>query len=118
MKHVSRIVFSVVAPLVFLGCAGPISAQAIVCTASAVPPLIRAEGLAERIGDIMITCSGVPNSTLTGNFTVALATNISNRISSGNTLSGIVLTVNSGAGPQAVVTAPLLLNRNTLVLHH
>src|SRR5258708_1236739 len=117
MKHVSRIAFSRVAPLLFLYCSPLASAHATVGTARAVPPPIRAAGLAERIGDIMISCSGVPNTTLTGNFTVALATNISNRISSGNALSGIVFTVNSGAGPQAVVTAPLLLNRNTLVFN-
>ena len=103
--------------LCLLSIAGSVSAQSNFCVTSAVPPIVRAEGLAERIGDILYTCSGVPNKMLTANFTVALNTNISNRIAAGSTLSGIVFTVDSGSGPQPVPVQPLLVSQNTLVFN-
>jgi len=87
------------------------------CVASAVPPLVRAEGLAERVGDLVYHCTGVPNTSFSGNFTVALNTAISNRISTGSTLTGILFTIDSGSGPQPVLVAPQLANINTLVFN-
>ena len=110
MQRLSSILFS-------LAVAGSLSAQSNFCVTSAVPPIIRAEGLAERIGDILYTCSGIPNKMLTANFTVALNTNISNRIAAGSTLSGIVFTADSGAGPQPVLAQPLLVSQNTLAFN-
>jgi uncharacterized protein (TIGR03437 family) len=50
------------------------------------------------------------------NISIALNANITNRISSsGTTLTGTVFTIDSGAGPQPVLTQPLLLNQITLV---
>ncbi len=111
MKHLC-----VLACLVTLA-PGLASAQSTIstCVASAVPPLLRSEGLAERIGDLVYHCTGVANTTLTGNFSVQLNTSITNRISSGTTLTGIIFTTDSGSGPQPVTVQPLLVNRNTLV---
>src|SRR5712691_5969376 len=82
-------------------------AQPTVCVTSAVPSIVRVEGLTERIGDILYTCTGVPNTTLTLNFVIALNTNITNRISSGNTLTGIVFTTDNGSGPQPILVRPV-----------
>lgn len=82
-----------------------------------MPPIVRSEGLTERIGDILYTCGGVPNTTFTGNFTIALNTAITNRISAGNTLTGIVFTVDSGSGPQPIMVQPVLSLPNTLVFN-
>ena len=53
--------------------AGVVSAQATSCTTSAPPAILRSEGIAERIGDIQIFCTGAPNATLTGNFTFSFS---------------------------------------------
>jgi uncharacterized protein (TIGR03437 family) len=111
---------SVPRSVVFLtlsGWAGVLSAQPITCGTSAVPPLLHAEGLAERIGDIQIECTGSPNAVLTLNFAVLTNTSISNRLSTGNTLTGIVFTENSGTGPQAVAVQPILINSSTLAFN-
>ena len=64
------------------------------CVASANPPLVRAEGLAERTGDVVYSCSGGPaNSTLTGNLVLFLSVNITNRLLPDGT-ADVVLTVN------------------------
>jgi uncharacterized protein (TIGR03437 family) len=76
---------------------------------------VRAEGIAERVGDIRMACTGAPNGTLTGNFTFILSATVTNRLSSGNTLTGMVFTVDSGSGPQPVLVQPLLVNQNSLV---
>lgn len=87
------------------------------CVASAVPPVVRSEGLAERLGDLVYHCTGVPNQTFTGNFSVTLNTAITNRISTGTILTGIVFTIDNGTGPQPVLVQPLLVNRNLLVFN-
>lgn len=92
-------------------------AQTTFCTTSAVPPIVRAEGLAERIGDIKLLCNGAPNGSLTGNFTIIVSATITNRLSANNTLTGIAFTVDSGAGPQPVLPQPILVNQNSLVFN-
>jgi uncharacterized protein (TIGR03437 family) len=99
--------------LLLLG-AGSIAAQSIVCATSALPPLVRAEGLTERIGDILLTCTGTPGNTVNANITIGLNTGVTNRISSASTLTGIVFTIDSGAGPQPVLTQPLLFAQTAL----
>ena len=62
----------------------------LVCTATvAVPPQLRAEGLTELIGDIVITCTGGTATTAgtaipTANITVSLGTNVTSRILGNN----------------------------------
>jgi len=94
---------------------GLVFAQNPFCTTSAVPPIVRAEGFTERVGDIRMSCTGAPNATLTGNFTFILSATVTNRLSNGNTLTGIVFTVDSGSGPQPVLVQPLMVNPNSLV---
>jgi len=94
---------------------GVIAAQPNVCSTTAAPVILRAEGLTERIGDILYTCTGAPGAQLTVNLSVQLNTGITNRLSSGNTVTGPVLTVNSGSGPQAVTVQPILLTQNNLI---
>jgi len=64
------------------GGSGPLT-----CTASvAVPPALRAEGMTELIGDIVLTCtggaavSGTSNPIPTANITVSLGTNVTSRL--------------------------------------
>jgi uncharacterized protein (TIGR03437 family) len=103
-------------PLILFS-SGFVFAQTTFCTTSAVPPIVRAEGYAERVGDIRMSCTGAPNGTLTGNFTFILTATITNRLSNGNTLTGIVFTVDSGSGPQPVLVQPTMVNPNSLVFN-
>jgi uncharacterized protein (TIGR03437 family) len=95
--------------------AGIAAAQPNVCSTTAAPLILRAEGLTERIGDILYTCTGAPGAALTVNLSVQLNTGITNRLSSGNTVTGPVLTVNNGSGPQAVTVQPILQSQNNLI---
>ena len=54
----------------------------LTCIANAgVPPLVRAEGLTELVGDIVLTCTGGnPNSPFLANFQLFLNTNITSRL--------------------------------------
>ena len=94
---------------------GVVAAQPNVCSTTSAPLILRAEGLTERIGDILYTCSGPASSQLTVNLSVQLNTGITNRLSSGNTVTGPVLTVDNGSGPQAVTVQPTLLTQNNLI---
>jgi uncharacterized protein (TIGR03437 family) len=66
---------------------------------SGVPLPVRAEGLTERMGDIVLQCSGSnPGAVLTGNFTIFLPVNVTNRVDSNNQTSDAVLSVDYGSG--------------------
>jgi uncharacterized protein (TIGR03437 family) len=103
--------------LVFASALSLYAQPAAICVTSAVPPVVRAEGFTERVGDIVFSCTGTPNAMFTGNFSVGLNVNVTNHISTGTTLTGIVFTVNSGSGPQAVTSQPLLTGLNSLVFN-
>jgi len=94
---------------------GALAAQPTVCSTTSAPLILRAEGLTERIGDILYTCTGPAGSQLTVNLSVQLNTGITNRLSSGNTVTGPALTVDNGSGPQAVTVQPALLTQNNLI---
>jgi len=101
--------------LLILGSIGLAAAQPAICSTSATDTLVRAEGLTERIGDIIYSCTGTPGSAFTVDLSVQLNTAITNRISTGNIVTGTILTVDSGSGPQAVLVQPVLLPSTTLV---
>ncbi|HEX5432548.1 MAG TPA: IPT/TIG domain-containing protein [Bryobacteraceae bacterium] len=114
MKHASRLFLLCFAAF---GSAGLLPAQILFCATSATPSLVRAEGITERIGDLLFNCTGPANAAVTANFTVALNTNVTNRISSGNTLTGIVFTIDNGSGPQPVLPRPELDAQNILTFN-
>ncbi len=90
----------------------------LACTATvAVPPQLRAEGITDLIGDIVITCTGGSGLTAgtaipTANITVSLATNVTSRIiqSTGNVSEAMLLIDEPGSGlgaPAGAGTGPL-----------
>lgn len=103
--------------VLFLVGAGSLLAQPNVCVVSATPPIVRAEGLTERVGDILLACTGTPGNTVNANITVGLNANLTNRLSSGTTgttVVGVVFTIDNGAGPQPVVVQPLQYSQSAL----
>ena len=48
----------------------------ITCNSVAVPPIVRAEGIAELVGDIILTCTNVPPA-VGGTSTTHLVTDVS-----------------------------------------
>jgi uncharacterized protein (TIGR03437 family) len=76
------------------------------CQATANPPLVRAEGITERTGDINLTCfNGQPNATIIGNLNIFLNVAITNRILTDNTADAILL-IDSGNGFQQTTIPP------------
>src|ERR1700682_1259008 len=86
----------------------------VVGVTSGEPLIISSEGLADRVGEIVYDCSGQPGTPVTANLTISLNVNITNRLSTGNTLTGIVFTIDTGAGPQAVPVQPVLVSPGLL----
>ncbi len=65
----------------------PADLGVITCNSVAVPPIVRAEGIAELVGDIVITCTntppaagGSPVSHLVTNISVSLNVNVNNNL--------------------------------------
>src|SRR6266478_2539235 len=103
---------------IFMACSvfGLLKAQSVLtCQTAAVPPIVASEGITERIGDIVMNCTGgTPGVRVTGNFSVFLNVNITNRVS-GNTVTDVIFTVDNGSGPQPVNTPGTLVATNQLV---
>jgi hypothetical protein len=99
------------------------SAGPFQCSASvAVPPVLRAEGLTEMVGDIVLTCQGgtvvAPGTnnlnTNTANVTVSFGTNVTSRLltfsplnplTSANTSEALLLIDEPGSGLPTPSTA-------------
>lgn len=86
--------------------------QAVTCQANAgVPPLVRAEGYSELVGEVVLICTGGPTGqTVTTNIQVFLNTNITSRgisgSSPGSTTEALLLVSASGTPPNAEVSSP------------
>lgn len=91
------------APLLF---AASLFGQQGSCFPSASVPSVHAEGLAEQVGDISLTCSG-PKGSYSTNILVALNANITNRLGSNGQPTGIAATVNTVGIPIATGSASL-----------
>src|ERR1700726_4891996 len=95
---------------------GLANAQTILtCNSTSVPPIVHVEGIAERIGDIVLICSGgMPAEQITGNLSIFLGVNVTNRIA-GSTVTDVVFTVDNGSGPQPVNVPGTLTGLSSLV---
>jgi hypothetical protein len=87
--------------------------NSVTCSLTAVPPLVRSEGLAERLGDIALSCTGRAGEVVSGNLTIALNTTVTNRISSNGKLD-VALSLETGSG-RTLIAQPELLGPNQLV---
>src|SRR6266849_3838783 len=69
------------------------------CAVTSVPVQVRSEGVTERLGDILLQCSGSnPGTVLSGNLTLFLPVNITNRVDQNNLTRDAVVSVDSGSG--------------------
>jgi len=70
------------------------------CQTSSTPVQVRAEGLTERLGDILLQCSSSnPGTVFNANLTVFLPVNITNRVDASNITHDAVVLVDLGSGP-------------------
>ena len=89
----------------------------LTCNSTSVPPIVHAEGIAERIGDIVLNCSGgMPSSQITGNLSIFLSVNITNRVA-GNTVTDVVFTMDNGSGPQPLNVPGTLSGPSSMVFN-
>src|SRR5258705_5540694 len=84
------------------------------CATGAVNPPVRAEGITETLGDILLICSGgSPGSMITLNLAIFLNVGITNRISTTNA-TDVSLTVDTGSGPVPATVPGLLQSSNAV----
>ena len=69
------------------------------CQVTTSPLPVRAEGLTERMGDIVLRCSGaVPGSVFSGNLILSLPVTVTNRVDANSQTHDAVITVDLGSG--------------------
>jgi uncharacterized protein (TIGR03437 family) len=90
-------------------------ASILTCNESAVPPVVKGEGITERTGDIALECSGgAPGAIVNGNLSIFLNANITNRLM-GSNFTGVLFTIDNGSGPQPVNVLPIIGGPSTLI---
>ncbi len=72
--------------------------QPTTCTVFAAPTIVHSEGLAERVGDINLQCSGTPGATVSASLNISLPVAITNRINASGFSIDATLSINTGTG--------------------
>ena len=114
----SRLYYSCFSFFVISSALGLANAQTILtCNSTSVPPIVHGEGIAERVGDIVLNCSGgMPAAQITGNLSIFLSVNITNRVA-GTTVTDVAFTVDNGSGPEPVNVPGTLTGPSSLVFN-
>src|ERR1017187_7163840 len=82
------------------------------CAVFAAPTIVHSEGLAERVGDIVLQCSGTPGAVVTGSVNVSLPVSITNRVNAGGYSTDASLSINTGAGNVPSGVSGLVTNQS------
>ncbi|MBM3814435.1 MAG: hypothetical protein FJW20_22655 [Acidimicrobiia bacterium] len=84
----------------------------LTCDVTADPALIRAEGLSERLGEIILVCSAISGDTVSGNLALFVSAPVTNRLT-GETVD-VVMTAETATGVTPIGGSPLLIGNNSL----
>lgn len=116
-KRLTGLKLSFLSCFLFL-CASSLSAQTpLLCSTSATNQDVRAEGLTEAVGSILLNCSGgTPGQVVSTNLTATFPTAVTNRINSAGN-PDTQLTVDNGSGPVTAGSPAILLSPNTLAFN-
>ncbi len=97
--------------------AGLSHAQGLQCLAVSAAPVVHTEGVSELVGDITANCQGgQPNAVTTGNLTIFLSVNITNRIDAFSN-SDIRFSYDNGNGPTTAAAVAQITGPNQAVFN-
>lgn len=114
-----RLLFSVLF-LVAIALSPVAKATTLTCVPSATPTVVHGEGITERTGDIVFSCSGgVPGAVFTADLFIFLNVSITNRLAPGSSgaFVGVSLTADNGSGPQPIGAPPTRIGEASLVFN-
>ncbi|HZO55769.1 MAG TPA: hypothetical protein VFB63_23875, partial [Bryobacteraceae bacterium] len=115
--RVSRLVLAF---LVFLSIRDAASAAvaSLICNSTAVQAVVRTEGLTERLGEMVFTCTGnTPGGDVGASFSVYLNASVTNRVD-GVGFTDAVLTVDDGTGTTPATARGRLVGSNAIIFEH
>jgi uncharacterized protein (TIGR03437 family) len=115
-----RLLFACFAFLISAALLPVASATTLTCVPSATPQVVHGEGITERTGDIIFSCSGgVSGAVFTADLFVFLNVSITNRLAPGSSgvFEGISLTADNGSGPQSIGSPPARIGEASLVFN-
>jgi len=84
------------------------------CAITSVTPIVHAEGVAERMGDIVFDCTGPSGVQITGNLSIFLNTAVTNKQSSTGTIDAVLTVNGSLANVQGILNGTNQLAFNGL----
>ncbi len=82
------------------------------CAVTAVPTIVHSEGVAERLGDISLQCTGTPGVTVTANLNIQLPVAVTNNINSSGYSTDASLYYLSGTSTVPSGVAGLVTNQS------
>lgn len=88
-------------------------ASSLACALSAASPLLHAEGVSEKLGDILLQCSGgTAGTVVSGNLTVFLPVGITNRVTPDGVAPEVALSYETAAGAAAAAVSGRVNNQS------
>lgn len=90
--------------LVIMALAAQAQQAALTCNVSSVSPVLRAEGLAEALGEIFLVCNGAPGSVIETNLTAFLPAPVTNKKLADGSADALLTVDGAAAGVPARVT--------------
>jgi uncharacterized protein (TIGR03437 family) len=115
--HTGNSIFASVFSIFCLALPALPQSAGLTCVTTAVPASVRAEGLAERMGDIVLSCTGgASGNSVSGNLMVYLTANVTNRLSDSGA-TDVQLTLDNGSGPVPTGVPAILVSANSIVFN-
>jgi len=82
------------------------SAQPFNCVANAVPTLVRSEGIAEMMGDVLLVCDGTPTVRIVANVRLRLTQNITSDLEATGVSEALLVLDEGASGFRATSSSP------------
>lgn len=83
------------------------------CAVSSTPTDVRTEGLTERLGSILLQCSGyIPAAVISGNLSLFFPVSVTNRVDANNNALDAVLLLDTGSGLTPTATPGKIAGQN------
>lgn len=116
MRHIWLRVMMVAALAAPCALQGAVSG--LVCTSTSVQAVLRTEGLTERAGEMVFTCTGdTPGGEVGASFSVFLSAPVTNR-AGGDGMTDATLTVDAGPGAIPVTVRGRLVGSNAVIFEY
>ena len=98
--------------IIFTLCLAAYGQKPTTCSVTASPVIVHSEGVTERLGDIVLTCTGTAGTNVKASLAVTLPVTVTNRIDTNGFSTDANLEIDTGSGPVASGVSGMVTNQS------